>query len=147
MKFLFQLGCFFGCCSKRNFLERIHLPHKNGEKTGKIIDSNIPWRYSLVPILFICLSFFQCFKNNTNLIYSGKGPKGQLMGGFLLPPALLTVEISITQIAGRWNQRCRKRQSERRRNRDVFFGKPEDLSMVVASKIRGIDGSCFLGVF
>ena len=32
MKFLFQLGCFFGCCSKRNFLERILISHT---KTGK----------------------------------------------------------------------------------------------------------------
>ena len=32
MKFLFQLGVFFGCCSKRNFLERMLISHT---KTGK----------------------------------------------------------------------------------------------------------------
>ena len=88
MKFLFQLGVFFGCCSKRNFLvgTDTNIPHKNGKKTGKgkIIDSNIPWRYSLVRIFAtsICWSFFYFKTTSKNLIYKVSGqleiPQGQL---------------------------------------------------------------------
>lgn len=142
MKFLFQLDGFFVVVQKEaSWNGYISHTKKNG-KRGKIIDSNILWRYSLVPILLLYLYLLVfsliVLKNNTFKPYlqrrgSWRFPKGQLE----IPP--VDGLINCTD-AGRC--RCRKRQSERRCFGDVFF-KPEDLSIVVASKIRGIDGSCF----
>ena len=154
----FSIGLFFWLLFKKKLLGTdTNIPHKNGKKTGKgkIIDSNIPWRYSLVPICAtsICWSFF-CFKTTPkNLIYKvsgqleipqgavGDSPVDGLMGGYC---TTRPVEISITQmqVVG-----TNDAGSDRVKGGGIemcfVLVNLKTCQFVVASKIRGIDGLCF----